>query len=212
MWLKMYTNHGQKLELRDYIGKDYEKAAKHADKHSFELIIKDSIHKVDQPGGRILSQNPSGGSLVKENRKIYVDVTKYVADEYDLEDLSQMYGGRYESKKNELSYLDIESNIKGYKQDPGEAGFILEVWYDGKMIVGENGIKKGTKIKKGGTLDFVLSKKDGGLVQIPELVCKKYSEAVFLLPYHRLDLGRVELAANTTIEITIQQEQPASCK
>jgi len=98
LWLKAYTNHGQKLELDDYVGVHYQKATKDSKKESFELIVKDSIHKVGQPGGLIIAQNPPGGSLVKENRKIYVDITKYNPDEIALESLSAMYGTQYNSK------------------------------------------------------------------------------------------------------------------
>ncbi len=237
LWLKAYTNHGQKLELKNYIGINYKKAAKDAAKQSFELIVKDSIHKVGQPGGLIIAQNPKGGSTVKENRKIYVDITKYRPDEIALESLSDMYGRNFESKKNELSYLDINSKIKGYEQDSGEPDHILQVWYEGKMIAGRNGRKKGIKIKKGGTLEFVLSKQDGGQVNLPDLVCKQYGELAFLLGVYKLKLGAVEHQGAITnresayvisqfppfsegktvnmgdmLEVTIQQQQPESCK
>lgn len=239
MWLGMYTNHGQKLELRDYVGKNFEKAAQHADKQSFELIVKDSVHRVGQPGGIILSQNPEGGALVKENRKIYVDVTKYNADEIDLKDLSVMYGNPYSSIQTQLSYLDINTEIKGYKQDPAEENHILEVWHNGRMIAGENGRKNGVKIKKGGTLRFVLTENKGD-VDIPDLVCRQYGQLAFLLPNYKLKLGALHLSESsgpftnkdeayiiaqkpafvegqkiptgTSIEVTIQQDQPESCK
>jgi len=237
LWLKVYTNHGQKLELKNYIGKEYTRAAKHAEDQSFQLIVKDSIHKVGQPGGLIISQNPQGGALVKENRKIYVDVTKYKADEIALSSLSRMYGQNYDSKKKELSYLDINASIKGYKHDPGEPNHILQVWYEGRMIVGENGPKKGVNIKKGGTLEFVLSKIDGGQVSMPDLRCRQYGQLSFLLPQFRLKIGAIEpvgaitnrneayviaqepaysegkmIAMGESIRITIQQNQPESCK
>ncbi len=238
MWLKMYTNHGQKIELRDYVGKNYEKAAQHAEKQSFELIVKDSVHRVGQPGGIILSQNPEGGARVKENRKIYVDITKYNADELDLKDLSVMYGNPYSSIQTRLGYLDISTEIKGYKQDPGEENYILEVWYNGRMIAGENGRKNGVKIQKGGTLGFVLTE-NRGEVEIPDLICRQYGQLAFLLPNWKLKLGAIEFAdgaaitnkdeayiisqkpafvkgqkipMGTMLEVTIQQEEPESCK
>jgi len=237
LWLRFYTNHGQKIEMKDYIGINYKEAAKDAKKHSFELIVKDSVHRVGKPGGLIIAQNPQGGSLVKENRKLYVDITKYNADEYDLTELSKMYGREYNNKVKELSYLNINTKIKGHRHDPGTPNHILEVWYDGRMIDGASGRKSGVKIKKGGTLEFVLSKIDGGAVPLPDLVCKQYGQVNFILSIHKLALGGIERAGaiterdkayiiaqnppfsegstinmGQTIEITIQQEQPESCK
>ena len=235
-WLGIYTNHGQKLELRDYVGMSFKDASKDAKRNSFELIVKDSIHKVGKPGGVILSQNPPGASLVKENRKIYVDITKYTADELDLTSLSPMYGRQYNSKVNELSYLDIKSKVKGYRHDAGEPDHILEVWYNGRLIDGESGRKSNVKIEKGGTLEFVLSKSDGGSVNIPDLVCMPYNQVAFVLSQYKISIGGVEQMGAITdrnkayiiaqvpayspgktiqmgekIEITIQQERPESC-
>ncbi len=237
LWLRVYTNHGQQLELRDYVGMAYEDASKDADKQTFEMIVKDSIHKVGKPGGIILSQNPPGGSLVKENRKLYVDITKYTADEIALASLSPMYGRQYNSKVNELSYLDIKSKIKGYRHDAGEPDHILEVWYDGRLIDGESGRKTDVKIKKGATLEFLLSKTDGGEVSIPDLVCMQFNQVGFVLHHARISIGGVEQMGAITnkdksyiiaqdppyekgrkirmgekIVVTIQQEEPESCK
>lgn len=236
-WLKIYTNHGQKLEIENYIGAQYEKAAKHAKKQSFELIVKDSVHKVGVPGGQIISQNPSGGSFVKKDRKLYVDVTKYVADEISLESLSNMYGGNYSHVSTTLSHLDINTKIRGYRHDPGEPDYILDVYYEGSLIVGEAGKKSNVNIKKGDTLEFILTKLDGGLVELPDLVCRQYGQLGWLLDVLKLKLGAVEHSGAITnpesayviaqypsysegkeiqmgqsLEITIQQEEPESCK
>lgn len=237
LWLKMYTNHGQKLELKDYSGIHYQKAAKDASKRSFELIVKDSIHKVGQPGGLILSQNPAGGALVKENRKIYVDITKYNADEISLENLPPLYGTKYDIKSDVLNRIGIKTKVIGQEYDSGSPNHILRVSYEGRVIDGKNGRKKGVKIKKGSTLEFVVSKIEGGQVNVPDLVCSQYGGLNFLLQVYKLQLGSVEnvgaitnqekayiisqfptfeegkmMAMGDKIEIKLQQELPESCK
>ena len=239
LWLNFYTNHGQKLELENYIDQPYDKAAKHAKKNSFEIIVKDSLHKVGMPGGVILSQNPPGGAYVKEDRKIYVDVTKYTADEIPLSSISELYGGQYEAKKTELNQLEINTKVIDYRHDSGEPDHILEVRYNGKLIVGASGKKSNVKIAKGGTLEFVLSKLDGAEVEMPNLVCRRYSELNFLMSGYGLKLESVDIAKGGVItnrnsawviaqdppyresakirqgqgfKIMIQQEQPESCK
>jgi len=54
-WLKSYTNHGQKIELPDYIGINFATAKEDAEDKTFKLVVKDSIHKVGVKGGEILS-------------------------------------------------------------------------------------------------------------------------------------------------------------
>lgn len=237
LWLRFYTNHGQEMVLEDYVGEQYEEAREDAERRSFELIVKDSVHKVDQPGGIILTQNPGAGRKVKEKRKIYVEITKYQADKIKLSDLSEMYGREYNSKVKELSYLNINSTIQGYRHDPGEPGHILEVWYDNKLIEGASGRKSGIEIEKGGTLKFVLSELGGGDVEVPDLVCMQYRTLSFMLSPRKLKLGSIEqvgaitdrnnayviaqvpeyaegrmMRMGETIAVTIQQDEPESCQ
>ncbi|HMR88851.1 MAG TPA: PASTA domain-containing protein, partial [Saprospiraceae bacterium] len=61
--LKVYTNHGQKLELPKYIGKNIDDAKEAADDASFEIVVNDSIFIVGKEGGIITDQNPKPGSL-----------------------------------------------------------------------------------------------------------------------------------------------------
>ena len=190
-WLKSYTHHGQKLELPDFVGMDFDKAEEQGDDQTFELVISDSIHIVGRPGGEVVSQNPSAYAKVKENRKVYVTITKYNADVLKTGSLGVMYGQDYESKKNELTHLNIESEIKGYEYDPGEPDHILEVWYEGRPIITGSGRKDEVEIKKGSTLQFVLSKRQGGLVEIPNLQCGTYGAAKFILESSNLKLGEV---------------------
>ncbi len=236
MWLRYYTNHGQKLELPDYVGMEYSKAESDAGDKSFQLIVNDSIHIVGRKGGEIVDQNPEAYSKVKENRKVYVTLTKYNADVLKVSSLGVMYGQDYESKKNELSHLSISSEIKGYNYDTGEPNHILEVWYKGQPIITRNGRKDNIEIEKGGTLQFVLSKKQGGYVAIPNLNCTTYGAAKFILESSNLKLGEVNdsgpindrtnayvlsqdppfIAGETIsmgeyINLTIVQERPSNC-
>ncbi|MDQ3141875.1 MAG: PASTA domain-containing protein, partial [Bacteroidota bacterium] len=71
LWLKIYTHHGQELELPDYVGQPYEDAAKNARRKKFRMSVLDSIHVLGKPGGIILKQDPPPHTLVKEKRMIY---------------------------------------------------------------------------------------------------------------------------------------------
>ncbi len=203
-WLRIYTNHGQKLELPDYTGEFFDDAKEEAQEKTFELIINDSLHKVGVPGGQIISQNPKPGALVKENRKIYVDVTKYDADEYSLNnDLPRLYGQEYYRTKEKLLGLSINSEIARYTYDKGEPDHILGVIYEGQNIIvknanGEMVKKPGVKIKKGTTLKFVLSEARGLDVTIPDWTCQRLKTVRFMSNSVKVKIGKVDLQGAVT--------------
>jgi beta-lactam-binding protein with PASTA domain len=237
LWLRGYTNHGQKLELPNYKNAVFEEAKLDAKKKSFELIVNDSIFKVGLPGGIILNQNPKPGSLVKEKRKVYVDISRYNATTNNLSEMPIMYGREYNGVKRSLSHLEIESSIKSYKYDAGEPDHILEVWYKGSLIDGKSGRKSNINIETGGTLEFVLSRKEGGETYIPELTCLMLKQAKWRLQVEKLKLGNVEkhgvitnldsayvvsqfpmysdsttISMGKSVNVVVQPEKPADCK
>ncbi len=191
IWLKSYTNHGQKLQLPDFIGMHIDEATSEANDKSFQILVNDSIHVVGKPGGMITDQNPKKFSKVKENRKVYVTITKYNADEISIGSLGELYGQDYESKKRELSYLEIEAEIKSRKYDPGEPNHILEVWYNNEPVITRSSVKKDVQIEKGGKLSFVLSERQGGETSIPDLVCNTLGAAKFILEGSKLKIGSI---------------------
>ena len=230
-WLRFYTNHGQKLELPDFTEMQLEEASALAQQESFSIVVNDSIHIIGKEGGMIIDQNPKASSKVKENRKVYVSITKYNADKIDAGSLPTLYGRSYDQKSKELSYMGLSSKIKEYKYDPGEPNHILEVWYKGKQIIGEETIVNNVEIEKGGTLDFVLSKRIGGVIAIPNLVCMDKTAAVFLLEQGlRLKVGNMTgspdgfisaqipaydpngtMQIGQSIDLVISETKPLSC-
>ena len=191
-YLRSYTNHGQKLILPDFQEMHLREATKLAKDKSFNIIVNDSTHIVGKPGGIIINQNPKANSQVKENRKVYVTTTKYQSDMIRLKSLPELYGREFDQKKKELAQMKINARVKDYKPDPGEPNHILEVYYNGKMIVNADGRDNNLKIEKGGTLDFVLSKRSGISIQVPNLVCQTLAAAEFMLEDGaRLSVGRI---------------------
>ena len=192
-WLKIYTNHNQQLTLPDYIGQQFEKSQIDAKDKSFRLIVNDSIHRVGMKGGEIIDQNPKGGAKVKENRKIYVTVTKEIPDEKALKSLPQLYGRNYSRKQKELSFMKIYTKIKNYEHDLGEPNHILKVWYKGKLVADIKGKRQNVNIEIGDTLEFTLSTKSDAELDIPDLMCRTVAEAKTILDVNELELGDVKV-------------------
>jgi len=237
LWLRFYTNHGQKLELPNYVNQAIDDARDDAQDKTFEIIVRDSIHKVGKPGGLIIDQNPTPGSMVKEKRKIYVNVTKYSPDQIKVADLPILYGSEYDQKRTELKYLDITSRVKSEKFDRGEPNHILEVYYKGKLIIDNKIVKSKVLIDKGGELEFVISKTEGGRDIIPDLVCQEFIAAEAKCMLSKFRIGRVieqgeivdrstafvvsqepqsdgtsMISHNSPIAVTITQERPDDCR
>jgi beta-lactam-binding protein with PASTA domain len=236
LWLKWYTHHGQELELPDYTGYQYEEAVRHAKKKKFRMSIQDSVHILNKPGGEIIKQNPDPGTLVKQNRMIYVTITKRSPDKIVSGRLPEMYGKNYDRKKRELAeHFQIQSRITDTRFDPGEPGQILEVRYKGQVLIDARGRNNDVQIEKGDVLDFVISTTGGGKVEIPNLVCKTYEEAQFLLENLGLKVGRLTedgavpslqtayivaqdppadgsiIDMESSIQLTISADKPARC-
>jgi len=192
LWgLRLYTRHGQKIELMDLNGLTLSKAEREVSKNDFNLIVNDSIFIVGKPGGIIISQNPKPGSFVKKDRKIYLTITKYNADVVLVKDLPEMYGNAYDQKKKELEYRDINATIKSYNYDSGEPNHILEVWYKNELIIDKNTRKSDVEISKGDVLEFVLSERGGGEIPIPQLRCLSLEAARFILESNKLAIGDI---------------------
>jgi len=179
-WLRSYTNHGQKLELPSYVDQDIRSAMDDASSRSFNIIVNDSVHIVGKEGGIVQIQNPIGGSLVKENRKIYVTITKFQPDQIKLEDM-RFFGEDFDQITAQLKTRSIRTEIKSNKFDPLTQNSVLEVWYRGKKIIDRKRDSQGLMVDKGDTLEFVISSSQGGSSEVPSLVGTKVSIADFML-------------------------------
>jgi beta-lactam-binding protein with PASTA domain len=167
---------------------------------------------------------------------IYVTITKRSPDKILSSRIPEMYGKNYDRKKRELEeHFEIKSRIVDTKYDPGDPGQILEVRYKGKTIIDAKGRDNTVQIDKGDYLEFVISAKSGGKVEIPDLVCKTYEEAMFLLENLGLKAGEIlkdgdfeDLTSSyviiqnptpdgtmidmeSTIQLTVSQTKPESC-
>lgn len=192
-WLKCYTRHGQKIQLPDFVGKTLQEAENMASRHDFILVKIDSVYWVDKPGSVILQQTPEAGSYVKEDRKVYLVVTKHNADLITLAALPTLYGRSFEVKKMELERgFEIKSNIAGYTYDAGPVNYIMAVIYHGDTILSSKFERTEYQFPKGATLDFILSTDTGAEVPLPDVVCMTYSAANFLLTSLGLNIQEVE--------------------
>lgn len=195
-WMKCYTNHGESLQVHDYVGMDINDAIKKAERRSFNIIINDSTFIPDKAPGIVLSQSPIALSRVKENRKIYLTITKRIADMVKIPNLS---GGNddYNQYVKKLKSLKLKAKIiKRQFSNKLEPNTILEVLYQGDTITEQ--LSKGFEAAKGSTIGLIITERGGGRVDIPNLVCQKYQAAQFIIDNYNLSVGSIIEDATVT--------------
>lgn len=199
-WMKCYTYHGESLQVHDYIGMDLKDAIRKAKDRSFSVVVNDSIYVVGERANVVREQHPLPFSRVKQNRTIYLTVTKFYADEKLLPTLKGNYDYNIYSRK--LANRHIKTVIKERVFDNNQAkNTILYMYYNGKKIT-EDDIENGIKIPMGSTLEVVVTDRGGTSVQMPNLVCMKFSEAKFLIENYQLNVGSIVPDQTITDEST----------
>ncbi len=208
--LKTYTKHGQKIPLPDYVGETLESAMEDAERRSFQIIPSDSVFIVGRRGGVILDQVPDAQQLVKEDRKIYVTITKFLPDLVRLEDMPPFYGRNYERTARVLEMAhSIDSEIVGRVYDPGPEGYIMGVVFEGDTVVDRTEMAENVEVPVGSKLGFIVSERRGGMVEIPNLVCRTFDEAEFIISSYKLRMGNTRTEgeiSNMERAFVIQQD------
>lgn len=229
--LKCYTRHGDSVKVGNYIGKNIADVEQQLKKDDFRMIITDSTFLLDKKPGVILKQTPKPNALVKENRTIYLTITKQNPDEKALPGLVGNYD--YDVYKKKLKRLGMRSKIKRQVFDnKSEPGTILYFFHDDKKIT-ENDLKKGVKIPMGTMLEFVITTREGGRIQVPQVTCMTFKEAAFIINNSGLKVGKViedstvtdrtnafvrsqfpvksSIGLNGSVELKLTQQKPDGC-
>ncbi len=188
-WLRCYTKHGQSLSLPSFVNMTLEEAQEKADRRGFVLMVNDSVSRPELPPAYILDQSPKPESRVKEDRTIYLQVTKTVLDNNPLPQLAGNYNYyQYSAKCERWGFKTV---IKEKQFDAKQAeNTILYFYHDGKKIT-QKDIEEGMELPDGSTLEFVITTRSGSSVELPNLVCQPYSEAKFIVESYQLNVGSI---------------------
>ena len=189
-WLRCYTNHGESVQVDDFTGQQLKDARKKGERKGFVFEVIDSSWQLNKPGGIILNQTPKPLSRVKEGRKIYLTVTTYGTETVRLPEFSN-YAYDFKEYQKRLKILQIKATetekIFDRKQAPGT---IVHFHFNGKKIT-EADVKRGVEIPKGSTLEFTVTDRKSNQVNLPDLVCRTFDAAEFLIGSYNLNIGVV---------------------
>lgn len=205
--LRFYTRHNESVQVHDYVGMSLNEAIAKARSRNFRIVVTDSIFKVDARPNMVLEQSPSPLSRVKERRRIYLTVTKSTPDMVALPDMVGSYN--YDQYSRKLAWVNVRTKVRERKFDEKlEENTILHFFYDGKQY-NERDVRNGLKVPMGATLEFVVTERLTGMVAVPDLVCKTYEEALFIITSFNLNIGTIHGDGPGSDQFYIWKQEPA---
>lgn len=209
-FLGCYTNHGESVQVDDFIGMHVADAERHGSDKDFEFVVLDSVWTEGKPSGIILKQVPKPLSRVKEGRKIYITVTGE-PDAYRLPEikLSAYDFDRY-SKKIAMNGVKFRVKERVFDRKQAENS-ILYFYHNGKKVT-ENEVKSGYYVMPGDVLEFVVTEQTSNELQAPDIVCMNYAAAEFLISSSNLIIGTVNedgAISNQSTAYVSRQDPPA---
>jgi Uncharacterized protein conserved in bacteria len=189
-WMKSYTKHGSSLNVPKFVGMDIEEAQQLGkDKKLNLLVVDSSTYNPKVKGGVILEQSPSPTAKVKEQRSVYLTITKYIPNNVVLPDLVGNYDATNYARKLQRKGLksQIAKKVFDANQQPNT---ILYIIIDGQKYTDDD-ISKGVSIAEGKVVDLIVTEQGGTFTDLPDIKCLSYSEAKFIIDSYNLNLGSV---------------------
>lgn len=153
-WLKKTTNHEKKIEVPALVKLDIDQATQLLSSKELDIVILDTLdYNKEFPPLTIIEQEPTAGTAVKENRKIYVKIN------------ASGFGDIVLPKFEEMTYRQALSTIKSMGLREGTISYATFIGRDVVLEVYSNGrkLQKGDRIQKNSRLDFVLGDGKAGL-------------------------------------------------
>lgn len=148
-WLSSYTNHGEYVEVPDFVGKRLSELKGFIKDKDVNYKIIDSIYDPEERAGIVLRQDPDSKSKVKHNRTVYLYVTGQVPPQIIMPQLKDR--SERQARLIISSYGLKVGRVKEIKADC--EGCVLEQLLKGHVIAA------GAAIPKGSAIDLMIGTK-----------------------------------------------------
>ncbi|MEM1123943.1 MAG: PASTA domain-containing protein [Bacteroidota bacterium] len=208
LWMSSYTHHGESLQVPSYLNVNIDEARAQAERQNLKIVVNDSIWSADKTAGTVVEQSPKPLSRVKENRTIYLTITKFQAEEKLLPKLAGNDNYNYYARRLKQLKVNLKVRSKQFSNKL-EENTILYLYVNDQKITG-NDLKQGVKVPQGATVEAVVTTRGGGRVSVPNLVCKKYSEAEFIIGGSQLGVSIIKDGTVKSVENSyVWKQSPA---
>lgn len=180
MFIRIYTRQGEEYELPDLVGSNV--AELQADNPiGLDIVVLDSVFRPGEEGGRILTQDPKGGTRVKKGRKLYVTMTAFSPEDAVLPELA---GLTVRQAVSELQASGLVCGNLKFVEDPYKNN-VIEQTCKGKTVYA------GQQIARGSVIDLVVGLGDGtGRSVVPFVIGKTSDRARRDVQAASLNVGR----------------------
>jgi eukaryotic-like serine/threonine-protein kinase len=180
-WLNSYTRHGSSVSVPDLKGMNVRKLDEFLKYRNLRYKINDStIFDLSIPPGTVIEQDPPPNAKVKENRTIYLSITRSTAPGVKIPDIED------NSLRQAEAILRASGLVRGqliYRPDLAKNA-VLEMQINGRIV------KKGEEVSKGTVIDLVLGDGFGNTkVEVPNLFGLFLDEAMFVVKAASLNIG-----------------------
>lgn len=174
------------------VGLELEKAKQNLEQKKLKPIESSQKFNENFPEGFVIHQVPQQGSIVKEGRRVYL----VVSSGDPLVTMPNLIGKTMRDAKITIKRLDIEIDTLEEVESEMPANTVVEQEYE-----------VGTQVPKGTAIDLRVSVGPKiGMIRVPNLLGKSYSEAQNILRNFSLRVGQVNyqkspnLLPNTVID------------
>ncbi len=207
-FIDSYTHHGETISVPPLEGLTLKEVENTLTAKKLRFSILDSIYKEKKQKGVVLEQDPLANSLVKENRTIYITISKTVAPKVTMPDVID--------KSQRMAIAKLKSynfNIKNILFKPSEhEGVVLGV------KIGDKEITAGDKINESSNIILIVGSGKGNVkIMVPYLINLTKEEAITELQQSSLSLGAeiYNETCNTkedTLNARVYQQYPVRSK
>jgi eukaryotic-like serine/threonine-protein kinase len=184
IYLPNATNHGETVIVPNLMGIKMEELGTFLTEHKLRYELNDSAYASDFPPLTVVRQFPKEGSLVKEDRKIYISINRVSPPTVPIPDLvdRSRINAEVVLKSNELKRGRILFEPSPF------LNLVRELRFNGKPIA------VGVRVPKGSVIDLVVGDGNGSAdFTIGNLVGNAYEQALYKISGWNLHLGDVEI-------------------
>jgi eukaryotic-like serine/threonine-protein kinase len=179
-FIASYTHHGESISVPSLEGLTLTEVETTLTEKKLRFSILDSIFKIKAERGVVLDQNPIADALVKENRTIYITVSKVIPPKITMPDVIE--------SSQRLAIGKLKSyglKIKKIEYIPStDPGYVLS------HKIKDVEIKTGDKIDEGSAITLVIGAGKGDhQVMVPYLINLNRTEAIEKLQLSSLEIG-----------------------
>jgi len=190
-FLRIYTDHGESVEIPDLKGKTTAEVATILDRKNLRYEIQDSVYLLESSPGTVLDQFPKPGMKVKENRTISITIS---ALSQELIPMPQLTDISYRQATNLIESTGLIAGKIEYKQSEF-LDLVLEQKVNGRAV------RVGEMIPKGTVVDLVLGGESNAQIsEVPTLFGHNLAEAKMTLGEAFLNIGTISYDESITTE------------